>query len=249
MPSVDAARLRIETRLEVAGAVQDGRPVHASRLWARRDFIQQWSTVEGHRSHRSHYSSRGGWGHGNSYHGNSHSSSHRSHYSSRSSSSSGGGSYSSGSGSNLPKRAIYRVIWNDEDRDDDGDGIPDKTRRTSTTSSTTTIPIVNQEQFIQQEWRYETCWFDDGDLGAPIVLQLRNAKGEWRDVKAPTARTNLKRFEMVDNSKCNAERPHSAVTTWAPSEPGVYYLRHYYVGFKTITTGFPYEEIIVLVVR
>jgi len=124
-----------------------------------------------------------------------------------------------------------------------------KTRRTSTTSSTTTIPTVSQEQFIQQEWRYETCWFDDGDLGAPIVLQLRNAKGEWKDVKAPTARTTLKRFETVENTKCTPDRPHSAVTTWAPSEPGVYYLRHYYVGFKSITTGFPYEEIIVLVVR
>lgn len=249
VPRADAVASSVEKRIEAATSISDGRLVHASRLWARREFIEQWSTIEGHRSHYSHRSSRGGGYHGNSYHGNSHSSSHRSHYSSRSSSSSGGGSYSSSGRSNIAKRAIYRVIWNDEDRDDDGDGIPDKTRRTSTTSSTTTIPTVSQEQFIQQEWRYETCWFDDGDLGAPIVLQLRNAKGEWKDVQAPTARTTLKRFETVENTKCTPDRPHSAVTTWAPSEPGVYYLRHYYVGFKSITTGFPYEEIIVLVVR
>lgn len=248
VPRAEAVGSSAEKRIEAVSAATDREFVHASRLWSRRAFIEQWSTVEGHRSHYSHRSSRGGGYHGNSYHGNSHSSSHRSHYSSRSSSSSGGG-YSSGSGSNLPKRAIYRVIWNDEDRDDDGDGVPDKTQRTSTTSSTTTIPTVSQEQFVQQEWRYETCWFDDGDLGAPVVLQLRNAKGEWKDVKARTARTNLKRFETVENTKCTLERPHSAVTTWAPNEPGVYYLRHYYVGFKSITAGFPYEEVIVLVVR
>ena len=218
--------------------------VRASRLWERRQFLDQWSAVEGHRSHYSHRSSRGSSG-GGSWHGNSHSSSHRSHYSSRGSSSSGGGS--SGNSSNILKRAAWRVIWGDDDDDGTG-GIPDKNMRTSTTSTTSTIPTVAEEQTIEQQWRYETCWFDDGDLGAKVVLQLRNEQSEWKNVKAPTARTVLRRYEQVENSKCTIDRPHSAVTTWLPSGPGVYYLRHYYVGFKGIE-GYPYEEIMMLVIR
>lgn len=218
--------------------------IHMSRLWARKQFVEAWSSVEGHRSHYSHRSSRGG-SHGNSWHGNSHSNSHRSHYSSRSSTS--GGGYSSGSGSNIAKRAAWRVIWRDDDDNDGIDGVPNKPPRTTTTT-TTTIPTVTQEQFVQEQFRYETCWFDDGDLGAPVVLQLRDVNGEWKAVKSPTAKTVLQRFELVENSKCTVERPHSAVTTWVPTGPGVYYLRHYYVGFKGIA-GFAYEEIVMLVIR
>ena len=218
--------------------------VRASRLWERRQFLDQWSAIEGHRSHYSHRSSRGG-SHGNSWHGNSHSSSHRSHYSARGSASSDGSS--SGNSSNILKRAAWRVIWGNDDDDGSG-GIPDKNLRTSTTSTTSTIPTVSEEQTVEQTWRYETCWFDDGDLGAKVVLQLRDAKGEWKIIKTPTARTVLRRYESVENSKCTIDRPHSAVTTWLPSEPGVYYLRHYYVGFKGIE-GYPYEEIMMLVIR
>lgn len=217
--------------------------IRVSQLWGRKNFIDRWTTVEGHRSHYSHRSSRGS-SHGNSWHGNSHSSSHRSHYSSRGSSS-GSDGYSSGSNSNIVRRAAWRVIWRDDDDNDGIDGLPDKTRRTTTTTTTTTIPTAVENQVVQQPWSYETCWFDDGDLGAPIVLQVRSANGEWQTVKSPSARTVLKRYEQVENSKCTAERPHSAVTTWLPSGPGIFFLRHYYVGFKKIE-GYPYEEIVML---
>jgi hypothetical protein len=249
VPRTEASSSANKKQITGPSVSENNSSVRASRLWSRKELIEKWSVIEGHRSHYSHRSSRGGGYHGNSYHGNSHSNAHRSHYSSRNSSPGGSSGYSSRSGSNLAKRGLGRAIWNDDDNDDDNDGIPDKTIRTSTTSSTTTIPVITEDQFVQQQWRYETCWFDDGDIGAPIVLQLRNAKSEWINVKSPTARTVLQRFETVENSKCTPERPLSAVTTWAPTEPGVYYLRHFYVGFKKISTGFPYEEVIVLVVR
>ena len=220
---------------EVTG---DESAVHARRLWARSmdEFLTR--RPDGHRSHYSHRSSRGP-SHGNSWHGNSHSNSHRSHYSSRTRPSSGSVL------SNTAKRVIWRVIWNDDD-DNEGDGYIPSIDGSSTTS-TTTPPQQSVEHQVNIAFRFETCWHDDGDAGAPIELQLRGKGGKWLTVQGPTARTRLKRFENVEGTKCTIERPLSAITTWSPQEPGSYFLRHYYTGFKGIS-GFAHEEVINLIV-
>lgn len=208
--------------------------IQAKRLWARSmdEFLTR--RPDGHRSHYSHRSSRGP-SHGNSWHGNSHSNSHRSHYSSRTRPS------SNSTLSNTAKRVIWRVIWNDDDDNEDDSYIPNVGGSSSTTSST--VPQQFDQQFVNNALRYETCWFDDGDVGAPIELQLRGKNGKWVAVSGAGARTRLKRYENVEGSKCTEDRPLSAVTIWMPPGPGLYVLRHYYIGFRGIA-GYAYEEII-----
>lgn len=137
------------------------------------------------------------------------------------------------------------MIWNDDDNDDSNAYLPNIGGSSSTTSST--VPQQFIEQFVNNALRYETCWFDDGDLGAPIQLQRRGENGKWVAVAGAGAKTRLKRFENVEGSKCTPDRPLSAVTVWTPPGPGSYYLRHYYLGFKGIS-GYAYEEVINLVV-
>jgi hypothetical protein len=216
----------------------DSLSIYATRLWGSPMDSFHTKRPDGHRSHYSHRSSRGR-SHGNSWHGNSHSNSHGSHYSSRTRPS------SNSTLSNTAKRVVWRVIWNDDDDDDNNAYIPNIGGSSSTTSST--VPQQFDQQFVNNAWRYETCWFDDGDLGAPIQLQLRGKNGKWVAVAGASARTRLKRFENVEGSKCTPDRPLSAVTIWMPPEPGSYFLRHYYLGYKGIS-GFAYEEIINLVV-
>ena len=216
----------------------DSLSIHAKRLWGSSMDSFLTKRPDGHRSHYSHRSSRGS-SHGNSWHGNSHSNSHRSHYSSRTRPS------SNSTLSNIAKRVVWRVIWNDDDDNENDKYIPNIGGSSSTTSST--VPQQFIEQFVNNALRYETCWFDDGDLGAPIQLQLRGENGKWVAAAGAGAKTRLKRFENVEGSKCTPDRPLSAVTIWTPPGPDSYYLRHYYLGFKSIS-GFAYEEIINLVV-